>query len=687
MSAASPAGFRPDIQGLRAIAVSLVLVYHLQPTLLQGGYVGVDVFFVISGFLITSHLLQHPPRTGGDLAGFWARRIRRLLPAAFLVLAATAVASRVLAPVTQWEAIATEIAASALYVQNWVLAATAVDYLAATNLPTPTQHFWSLSLEEQFYLFWPVVILAVAWIARRKQMALEPVARAAILLVIAASLVVSITATASEPASAYFVTPTRVWELATGALLATLPVLVATRLPAWVASAAAWTGIAMITLAAVTYSGATPFPGSAALLPVLGSALVLVAAARGPRSPTPFLALRPVQHVGDTSYSIYLWHWPLIVLAPYVTGTLGWVDTAVIVVATLTLATLTKVLVEDPFRAGDMIRGLVPTYRFAAVGMVVLVAVSAVQVAEIRVRTGQAVAQASAVEMRATDCFGASAIVRGFDACPQDPAASPVPEPVVAKTDRSDAYADDCWTNAPYTDRTICTYGDGPLRVALVGNSHAGQWLPPLQVLADRRGWTISTFLVSQCNLTDAPLQFDASARTDTCLAYGRWVQEQTSGDAFDLVITSARQSVPVLGETYATTPGPATAGYASYLARWAAEGTRVLVLHDTPDPGRTLKSVPDCLASNPGNADTCAGTPDSWAWMDPLYDAAQAAGHAAVDTHDPRQWLCTDTSCPAVIGTVVVYFDASHMTATYARTLAPYLEPVILRALEPSAR
>lgn len=682
MSSLAAPAFRADIQGLRAVAVTLVLVYHLAPSRLTGGFVGVDVFFVISGFLITSHLLQHPPRGRSDLAQFWARRIRRLLPAAFLVLAFTAVASRLVAPPTQWEQIATEIVASALYVQNWALAATSVDYLAADGALTPTQHFWSLAVEEQFYLFWPLLILAVYWLAERRQRSGLAAARLAMLGVVGASLTVSVIATATEPASAYFITPTRVWELAVGGVLATLPSLSATRIPSRVVGAAAWAGIVLIVIAAVALDGSTPFPGMAALVPVAGSALVIAAAANGRWSPAPLLALRPVQHMGDISYSVYLWHWPLIALAPYLVGEIGWRAAVAIAVATVVLATATKAFVEDPFRSAAWLQRVGTSYRFAAAGMVAIVAISAVQLVEVRVRAADAASEVAAAQAAAGDCFGAAAIARGPAACPGDGTARIVPEPLLARTDRSDAYRDDCWTNAPYTERTTCTYGDGPIRVALVGNSHAGHWLPALQVLAEEHGWTITTYLVSQCNATDGRLRFDTSDKAANCQAWGRWVLDQTSGDAYDLVITSERQSLPLEGHTFATTRDAAAGAYASYLTRWAADGTNIVVLRDTPDPGRTLKSVPDCLAENAGNPRECAGTSAAWAWMDPLADAARTLGLPTVRVADLTGLFCTDTTCPAVIGSVVVYFDASHMTATYARTLAPYLWEALAPAL-----
>src|SRR4051794_16600582 len=211
----SPA-FRPDIQGLRAVAVVLVVAYHLWPGTLAGGFVGVDVFFVISGFLITGHLLEHPPLSSRDLLEFWRRRIRRILPAALLVLAVTAIAGRILLPETRWPANAGEIVASAFYVENWTLAATSVDYLASQAAPTPVQHYWSLSIEEQFYLVWPVMLLAVFWLVRRLGVSPTRPARAAILALVLSSLAISINATAADPASAYFVTQARVWELAAG---------------------------------------------------------------------------------------------------------------------------------------------------------------------------------------------------------------------------------------------------------------------------------------------------------------------------------------------------------------------------------------------------------------------------------------------------------------------------------------
>lgn len=215
-------GFRADIQALRAIAVAGVVLYHLWPHRLPGGFVGVDVFFVISGYLITSHLLKRPPRTPREVAEFWARRVKRLLPASLLVLTVTALVSFKLAPVSTWQDTGKQIVASALYVQNWILSFDSVDYLAADNAPTAVQHFWSLSVEEQFYFFWPILIGLLALFVAKSRSRTKVTYLVGIGLVTGASLVYSIWMSIHEPAQAYFVTPVRLWELSAGGLVAVL---------------------------------------------------------------------------------------------------------------------------------------------------------------------------------------------------------------------------------------------------------------------------------------------------------------------------------------------------------------------------------------------------------------------------------------------------------------------------------
>jgi peptidoglycan/LPS O-acetylase OafA/YrhL len=667
-------GFRSDIQGLRTIAVLLVVIYHIWPHSLTGGYVGVDVFFVISGFLMTVVLLKHPPRRARDFGNFWARRIRRLLPAAFLVIAVTAVATRLLAPSPLWLTTARQSLASTLYVQNWVLAANSVDYLAADDAPSPLLHYWSLSVEEQFYLLWPLVMAAALWWAARRRLgSVHGPVLAATGLVFAASLVASVWYTSVEPAAAYFVTPTRMWELALGGIVAALPAGSTEALPRAARSGVSWLGIAAIVAAGVWYTAGTPFPGYFALLPTVGTALVLWCRPQASWSPDRVLGLRPVQYLGDISYSVYLWHWPIIVLLPYVSGTLGILDKCAALGASIVLAAVTKRAVEDPFRRTRTPRALLNTYRFGGVGMLTLGLAAGVWLYSANAQIAAAAQAAKIAEQNAGRCFGAGSMAEGFAACPQNPSVHPVPAPEAAKQDKAVAYADNCWSYRPFTRHKVCTYGNGPTKVALVGNSHAGHWLPALIELAKDRGWTITTYLVSQCAPSDTRQQFDTPEMSQNCHDYGQWVQDRTGHGQYDLIITSNRESVKALGQQgWAGSEQAAEKGFHTYLQRWAAGGTPVVVIHDLPYPGKHTGNIPDCLAQHVGHVHECDGTPASWQWYYPY--AAAADGVAGVHVIDMTRYFCTERTCPAVIGGVTVYFDGSHMTSTYSRTLAPYL-------------
>ena len=678
-------GFRADIQGLRAIAVLLVVIYHIWPSRLTGGFVGVDVFFVISGFLMTAVLLKNPPRSGRGFADFWARRIRRLVPAALAVLLATGVATWWVAPSTMWITTARQILASTFYVQNWVLAANSVNYLAEDDAPSPLQHYWSLSVEEQFYVIWPFLMALAIWWAYRRASRSAQTTRVTVRLmavigaVFAGSLAISVWYTAQNPPAAFFVTPTRMWELALGGMVAALPAGSLSYLTRRARSLVAWVGILAIVVSGFWYVGSMQFPGYTALLPTLGTALVLWAHPEGGTVLGRVLGLRPVQYIGDISYSLYLVHWPFIALLPYVSGKLGMLDRWTILIGSVVLAGLCKRYVEDVFRQKRTSRVLLNTYRYgvAAMATLALAAAGWWWVGNAHIQAEQRAASAAVAD--AGPCFGAASMAKGFAVCPQNPAKTPVPSPDAAKNDKNVAYADGCWSNQPYTSRPICHYGTGSVKVALVGNSHAGHWLPALQQLATKNNWSITTYLISQCAPSDELQKFPTSDMTKNCHDYGKWVLDRTAHGQYDLIITSNRESVQTQGKSsWPSSEKSAEAGFHSYLEKWSAGGTPIVVLHDLPYPGRTVQNVPDCLAQHPGQNEKCAGTPSSWKWYYP-YSAA-AAGVKGVHVVDLTKYFCTRTTCPAVIGGVTVYFDASHMTATYGRTLAPYLEQDLAR-------
>jgi len=332
--------------------VGAVVLHHGWPAVAPAGYMGVDVFFVVSGFLITGLLLRDVARTGRmHLGDFYLRRARRILPAAIVVLLAVALATVLLAPQRLWGAWLREVVASALYFQNWLLLADSQNPALADLDSSPVQHFWSLSVEEQFYLVWPLLLIPGLWLASRR--GANRVAVLAIVLgtVTAASFVLELTATAADHNVAYFSTLTRGWEFGVGGLLALVagtPLAAKHALRAGVS----WVGLALIVVPILTFRATEAFPGVVVLLPVVGTLGVIWAGMPEVAwSPARLAGLRPVQWLGDVSYSLYLWHWPIFMFVPYLTGmpSPAWLM-AVLVAASVTVAGLSKRFIEDPLR-------------------------------------------------------------------------------------------------------------------------------------------------------------------------------------------------------------------------------------------------------------------------------------------------------------------------------------------------
>ena len=661
---------RTDIQGLRAIAVLLVLAFHLWPDRIGGGYVGVDVFLVISGYLITAHLVRQPPRTASDVGRFWARRLRRLLPASLVVIAATVIAGVAIFPVTRLAPLATDALASALYAENWRLALSSIDYLAARAPASPLQHYWSLAVEEQFYLVWPLLI-GLFMLSRRASLLVVGVI-ATLLLSVAAS----IAWTSGDPSVAYFATPTRLWELAAGGLLAiVMPSL--PRPTAGIRAILAWAGILLIAVAAAWFTSATPFPGIAAMVPVAGSLLVLFADSREGRfSPGMVLRLKPVQFVGNTSYSIYLWHFPLVVFATFLLG--GHLTIApkiVIVVATFALAWLTRIFIEDPARRSPWLRPSLRTFGMAGAATLLVVALTFAPAVRIASVEAQADSERAQVIASNDGCFGAQALAT--PGCPVSAGTSTLPVPERAIDDFSAAYADGCLVPTPYREVATCQYGvrDHPAyRIALVGNSHAAQWLPTLQELAGDRSMSITTYLAVGCMPTGATLVIDSP---QGCLDWGNRVAEQTATGGFDLIVFSAASVFDVANMAPDASFRAKADGYLSVLKAWT--DTPVLVIRDAPFPGF---DIPECVASH--GVGECNGARDSWVMTDPLAAAAaaQELARPGLSTVDLNDLFCSDLTCYAAIGGVLVYVDYSHFGSTFARTLAPYLAPALDSAL-----
>ncbi|HWT34079.1 MAG TPA: acyltransferase family protein [Microbacterium sp.] len=678
---------RKDIQALRAIAVLFVVVYHFFPGFLPGGFVGVDIFFVISGFLITSHLLERPPRSARDLAEFWGRRIRRLLPATFVVLAVTIVGVLVWAPQTVWTNWLAQIAASASYVENWFLAGQAVNYLAADNAASPVQHFWSLSVEEQFYLLWPVLVMAGLFLAsasRRRQR--RRIITAVLGTIVLASFVVSVWLTVVNPAGAYFITWTRIWELGIGGLAACVFRWLQKRLKGrdGVRLLLAYAGLAMIAWSGVTYTGSMPFPSYTAALPVVGTALVLLAAVRrGLFSPLRAMSWQPVQLLGDVSYGLYLWHWPMLVLLPYAIGHgLHRSDKLVAIAVAIALAWLSKVYVEDVFRGRKPLG--VPLRRSFVFAIVGMLAFGITAAGIIGWQAQQATAAQAAVTRALNDpssCFGARALAHPSTCSPHGEKL--LTSPTFAAADQPAPYKDNCWILGDFSEQKTCHYGsDSPdaVKVALVGNSHAGHWLPALQQIAQKENWSITTYLISECYTVDAVVTYETPARTANCVAWNKKTIAAIAHQKYDLVVFSNRTAGRMPGMNLAQTQVAAQKDYRSVLEKWSAAGRKVLVLHDTPY-ALDLPDVPDCVAAHLDDLSACDGT-TARKQVDPAANAAAQLHDPNVSMLDLSDRICSASTCYSVIGGTIVYFDRGHLSATFARSLTPDIQAAADRLL-----
>ncbi|NTW40577.1 MAG: acyltransferase [Cellulomonadaceae bacterium] len=671
---------RIEIQALRALAVALVLVYHFWPTQLTGGFIGVDVFFVVSGFLITGQLFREvSDRHAVSLSLFWARRARRLMPAALLVLAVVLLATVLWVPDASWRQWAREIGASALYVENWQLARDAVDYLGAEYAPSPVQHYWSLSVEEQFYIAWPLLLIAAIGLAR---VARRRITRAwigaALSSVTLVSLAVCVLLTRWEPSTAYFSTLSRAWEFGAGGLLAvaTVPTLRGRGQLGLL-----WAGVAAIVVAAATFSDRTAFPGVAAALPVAGTVAVIAAGAPGQSTLSGrLLRLRSVRWLGDVSYGVYLWHWPLIVLAPVLLRRelTVWTKTALLVL-TLLLAWATKVAVEDPLRTRPRFARARPCTVLAAtaVGIAVVVGGSIATTYTLERRIAQE--RALLVASQEGSCFGSAALVPS-NRCSDPFAGVNVAASSLAKSDRAvgpdPAGGFECETPPDSDELRTCTYGaaDATRTIAMLGDSHALQWLGAMRDIVERRGWRVVTYFKSACSGTGDPAVMRPPRPNDQrpCADWGAAALDAILADpSVDTVVTSNASGIYTEGDDVTPIgPGP----YQRVWSRLTAAGVDVLVIADTPRSAGG-KDVPDCLAAAGPDPSLCDGVRTEVSAGDAMASAASASTDDKVHLLDLNDWFCVEETCHTVIGGVIAYSDSAHVSNTYARTLSAQLE------------
>lgn len=659
---------RADLDGVRGLAIALVVVFHVWFGRVSGG---VDVFLAMSGFFFVGTLLR-TAESGRPLDPLPVlRRVgRRLLPPLILVLAGTALAAIVLLPFTQWFRVADQSGASLLFVQNWHLARTASDYLAADPMVSPLQHLWSISVQGQFYLAALIVVFAVAWLLRRFSVPVRVPLTLVLAAVTAASLAYAVLADVDQ-SWLYYDSLARAWELTLGGLL--VCILPWVRIPRVIRIVLGVGALVVLLLCGVVLDGGALFPGPWALVPV-GAAMALIIAGAGSTGNTPdtptarLLSSRPLLRVGATAYALYLWHWPvligyLVVLQRPKVGLLG--GLAVIAVS-YALAEASTRWLEDPIRKADRPRPI----RTALVGFVTVVAVALAGGASTwHFHVDRTAAALEHTDELPPELYPGAAVF--------DPAVVSEPQPIqppllVAHRDLPPATLDNCI--AQHTNRTplTCTYGD-PLatrRMVVAGGSHSEHWLAALDMLGIEHGFRVDTFLKVGCPLSDPLAPLVEESPTVECDTWSTAVLAELRTDPPDFLFTTSTRT-----KDQGEGPGDFTPFW--YVDLWqtlADYGIPVIGLRDNPwlFRGEVAYRAADCIAGG-GTSESC-GVPRAEAY-DPVDPAIEASAHLpSVTLLDLSDRFCRADVCHAVEGNILIYRDEDHLTTTYVRTLAPDL-------------
>jgi len=607
----------PQIQALRALAAILVLVYHAK--WLDGGYIGVDIFYVISGFLITGILVRElDTKNSISLLSFYARRAKRLLPASFLVIFVTGIAGYILLPASMRESFGRDLIAASTYVSNFLFALWENDYQNLNSTPSPFIHFWSLAVEEQFYLFWPFFILLLFRIGRRRAVLYG------VIVTLIGSFLFSLYLTERAPIWAFYILPTRAWELAAGALLVFLPDLRRIR------PVIALSPFIVVLTATYIFDEATPFPGTAALAPVVATVLLLASRSNWPPFLDAIARFRGTQWLGAISYPLYLWHWPVLVIpAIYLGQELTVVQTVLMLGLTVVLAGLTHKYVEGPLR--EVAITDLRTLKLAALATTFSVALGLITYAQysntISVADGT---RYSLNEIRS--------------------------KPI--------SNIDGCHIHRGQTVSPRCEYGDltSEETIVLYGDSHAAQWLPALDIIGKKRGIKIVSLTKSACPSSEVVKELSSQYDVEDCQAFRNSSVARINTIKPLAVILTGMQ--------------PITAPYSDESARswWLAGEKKALnriqgatqfpiYLTDTPLP---KVDIPDCIVAGRGaECDTAR----------PI-DAEVAAGLIPIN---PTPWLCADT-CPAIVDGIIAYRDKSHLTVAMSEHLSSQLEVSLAR-------
>ena len=710
------AEIRRDIEGLRAVAVGVVVLYHAHFLGLRGGFIGVDVFFVVSGFLITSLLLREHSAVGRiSLRHFYGRRVRRLLPASCLVIVGTVVAGNIWLEPLRLRDLGTDAVASGGFVANIVFARRGTDYLQSALPPSALQHYWSLAVEEQFYVVWPALLAVLLWRGRRSRAAVG------IAIVFVASLVVCVWQTSASQPWAFFGLHARAWELGAGALLAlSWPRI--TAVSSSLRGVVGWVGLAAIIAACFVIDEAMAFPGFIALAPVIGTVLVLAAGDDARRGPVVVLRNGAMQWVGARSYSIYLWHWPALIIGEAaLDGPLSVGERIGLVLGSVVCADLSYRFVENPVRRSSL---LARRNNFALILGAALVVISITAGFTLR---GKSVELSTDVVATTPTFVTPTTTPTTSTSITSTPIASPTttsattdtttpdgtttvpvgpPPPVVNPTeplaaiiegiatekvpknlepsltgaagDKPIIYDDGCHLDAGSTEPGDCVFGDttSPFTVALFGDSHAAQWFNALDLIAKQRGWRLLALTKLGCTpIEQITYNSTVGATYPQCKPWRENVKKRLAAERAAVVFISYSNRLLQVGSHQPFPDEVWLDGFKELIPELRAIGSEPVLITDTPYPGG---DVPICLSKNVSRVRNCAFSRERGVRQSRLDTNIAAAVDNGAQVLDVTNWLCTDKVCPVIVGNLLVYRDSNHITTKYAEWLAPLVDAAV---------
>ncbi len=605
-----------QIQALRAIAATLVVLFHAK--LAPGGFIGVDIFYVISGYLITGIIVKEIAFSGAfNYRNFFLRRAKRLLPASISVLILTAIGAWLFLTPTIRSSLGQDIFAASIYISNYLFAWWQNDYQNLNATPSPVIHYWSLAVEEQFYLLWPLIIFTL-WKIGRQRLVFRGV-----LAITITSFIFSLYLTSVAPIWAFYSLPTRAWELGVGALLLFIPKNLLEK-KSVSRTIIIWASVATLFYGVIRFSDNTPFPGTAALYPVIATALLIGLIRSWPPILNDFSRLRFVQWLGEISYPFYLWHWPLLVIPSTRFGRpLTLLERFLLIALTALAADLTHRFIEKPFSRTKLTNRQTGRFAIAATLSGVLVASGILLTTkdDISLPNGRSVSLAAVMQ-------------------------------------KPKIYDDGCHANYGNKNSPECLYGDvnADRQVVLYGDSHAAQWFPALEKIANDEGFALISLTKSACPAVEVERINSGAFKNSDCNAWRENSIKRIKDLNPDAVIMSGFQHF-AYPQRFSSRDSWWFAGQRTLYSKVQNIAPKLIYISDTPKPKR---DIPSCLATAKSNE--CDENEKS--------DPRVVGGFISLD---PTPWLCSDT-CPAIVDGIVAYRDASHISVEMSTSLSDNL-------------